>query len=135
MPGASWLSIHWAEVGDFRADGEHRVLSIYWKGGKERVIPLHVEAVERLNRWIDVAGIRNDRDGTLFRALATARGRGFDGFNAYHLTTRAVEKLVKRYACQLGFDSAVVLHSLRVTALMTARERGAKIIDLQAVPC
>ena len=118
-------------VGDFRSNGEHRVLAIYGKGGKERAIPLHVEAVERLNQWIDVAGIRNDRDGALFRAVATARGHGYDGFKAYHLTTRAVEKLVKKYTQKLGFDPAVVVHSLRVTALTTARERGAEIIDLQ----
>ena len=58
-------------------------------------------------------------------------GHHRDGFNAHHLTTRSVEKLVKKYARQFGFDPAVVVHSLRVTALTTARERGAEIIDLQ----
>ena len=39
-------------VGDFRTNGEHRVLQIYGKGGKERTVPLHVEAVERLTAWL-----------------------------------------------------------------------------------
>lgn len=45
------------------------------------------------------------------------------------MTTRAIEKLVERYVKSLGLD--VNVHSLRVTALATARERGSDIIDLQ----
>jgi len=36
-------------VGDFKTSGEHRVLCIHGKGGKERIVPLHLEAVERLS--------------------------------------------------------------------------------------
>jgi integrase/recombinase XerD len=47
------------------------------------------------------------------------------------MTTRAVEKLIARYVKALGLHPAVTVHSLRVTALTTARERGSDIIDLQ----
>jgi len=43
---------------------------------------------------------------------------------------RAIQALVKRYTRGLGLDPAVTVHSLRVTALTTGRERGADIIDL-----
>ena len=119
-------------VGDYREDGDHRVLSIYGKGGKERALPLHVEAVERLNDWLTTASITNDRQGPLFRPTSTPRGKGIDGFARRPMTTRAVANLVKKYAGQIGLDSAVTVHSLRVTALTTARERGADIIDLQS---
>jgi integrase/recombinase XerD len=119
------------KVGDFRTNGEHRVLSVYGKGGKERMVPLHLEAVERLNRWVTVSSIGDDRQGALFRPVVTARGSGYDGFHRSHLTTRAVANLVKKYAGRLRLDPAVTVHSLRVTALTTARERGADIIDLQ----
>ncbi len=118
-------------VGDLMTSGEHRVLSIYGKGGKERFVPLHLEAVERLNLWVEVSGIDEDRKGPLFRPVATPRGQGFDGFTRRPLTTRAVENLVRKYATQLCLDRAITVHSLRVTALTTARERGADIIDLQ----
>lgn len=39
--------------------------------------------------------------------------------------------LIKNYVKMLGLDSHVSVHSLRVTALTTARERGSDIIDLQ----
>ena len=42
-----------------------------------------------------------------------------------------MEKLIGRYDAALGLDPNVTVHSLRVTALTTARERGSDIIDLQ----
>jgi integrase/recombinase XerD len=118
-------------VGDFKTHGEHRVLQIYGKGGKERTVPLHLEAVERLADWLDLADIRADRKGPLFRPAQSPRGKGRDGFKRLPLSTRAVERLVRRYASNLQLDPGVTVHSLRVTALTTARERGADIIDLQ----
>lgn len=118
-------------VGDFKSSGEHRILALYGKGGKERTVPIHVEAVERLNTWITVAAIADDRGGPLFRPPLSSRGRGRDGFAERPLSVRAVEYLVERYAQQIGLDPAVTVHSLRVTALTTARERGADIVDLQ----
>lgn len=118
-------------VGDYKTTGAHKILEVYGKGGKERRVPLHPEAVERIEAWLDAAGIRNDAEGSMFRPAKTARGAGRDGFQNARLTRRSVQKLVARYVRRLGIDPAVTVHSLRVTALTTARERGADIIDLQ----
>jgi integrase/recombinase XerD len=118
-------------VKDFKTNGEHRVIAITGKGGKERTCPLHPEAVERLAAWLDQATIREDRDGALFRPQLTPRGKGKDGFQPRPMTTRAVQQLIERYVKTLALDPAVTVHSLRVTALTTARERGSDIIDLQ----
>ena len=118
-------------VRDYKTSGEHRILNITGKGGKERTTPLHLEAVERLAAWLAVPGIRDDPAGPLFPAARSPRGKGKDGFAARAMTTRAVEKLIDRYVTALGLDPNVTVHSLRVTALTTARERGSDIIDLQ----
>ena len=118
-------------VGDFRSSGEHRVLNVFGKGGKERIVPLHLEAVERLADWLRTADISEDRAGPLFRPARSARGQGWDGFCSHGLTTRAVQLLTHKYAQRIGLDPAVSVHSLRVTALTTARERGSDIIALQ----
>lgn len=118
-------------VRDYREHSGHKVLEVFGKGGKERRIPLHPEAFERLDRWIEASGFRDDPTGPLFRGAFTARGRGHDGFRISPLSRRAIQALVKQYARRLGLDPAVTVHSLRVTALTTARERGADIIDLQ----
>ncbi len=117
-------------VRDYKTSGEHRILNITGKGGKERTTPLHLEAVERLAEWLAVPGVA-EPVGPLFPAARSARGMGRDGFAAKAMTTRAVEKLIGRYVKALGLDPNVTVHSLRVTALTTARERGSDIIDLQ----
>lgn len=119
------------KVGDFKKSGEHHVISIIGKGDKERTAPLHPEAVERLIAWLAVGQIDHDRSGPLFSPARTARKLGKDGFAARPFSVRAVEYLVERYVKQAGLDPAVTVHSLRVTALTTARERGSDIIDLQ----
>ncbi|MBX9581634.1 MAG: tyrosine-type recombinase/integrase [Gemmataceae bacterium] len=117
-------------VSDFKASGGHRVLEVRGKGGKERRVPLHPEAVERLEAWLDVIG-REDASGALFRPVTTARGKGADGFLPSPLTRRGIQYLVARYVKRLGLDPNVTVHSFRVTALTTARERGADLVDLQ----
>jgi hypothetical protein len=118
-------------VRDYRTTGEHRVLNITGKGNKERTTPLHLEAVEKLAAWLSVPGIGDDPAAPLFRPQRSARNNGKDGFRPKAMTTRAVEKLIDRYVTALGLDANVTVHSLRVTALTTARERGSDIIDLQ----
>ena len=116
---------------DYRETGGHKVLEVLGKGGKERRVPIHAEAVERLEDWLAISAASDNSNGPLFRGTLTARGKGIDGFKLTPLSKRAVQALVKQYARQAGLDPAVTVHSLRVTALTTARERGADIIDLQ----
>jgi integrase/recombinase XerD len=119
------------KVKDYREHLGHKILEVQGKGGKERRIPLHAEAFECIEQWLDEAAIRDDPTGPLFRGTLTARGKGRDGFKQGHLSRRAIQALVKSYVRMLGLDSAVTVHSFRVTALTTARERGADIIDIQ----
>jgi integrase/recombinase XerD len=53
------------------------------------------------------------------------------GFETAPLARRTVQHLVSRYVEKTHLDPAVTVHSFRVTALTTARERGSDIIDLQ----
>lgn len=117
-------------VGDVKQSGGHHVLEIRGKGGKERRMPLHPEAVERLTEWLALLG-EPQSWAPLFRPVKTARGKGADGFLMTPLTRRGVQYLVRRYVEKLGLDPNVTVHSFRVTALTTARERGADIVDLQ----
>lgn len=119
------------KVGSYKSNGVHKVLEIYGKGGKERIVPLHKEAEERLETWLDASGLREDMAGPLFRPTRAARGYGKTGFAPRPMTRRAVQKLVEGYVRRLKLDPNVTVHSFRVTALTNARERGADIIALQ----
>lgn len=91
---------------------------------------LHPEAFERLDTWLDAAALRN-AIGPLFRPVRAARGSGRHGFRDGPLTCRSVQLLVERHADRLKLDPNVTVHSFRIAALTTARERGVEIIDLQ----
>jgi integrase/recombinase XerD len=117
-------------VQDYQESSGHRLLQVRGKGGKERRVPLHPEAVERLETWLETLG-RESPHLPLFRPSAVARSLGMTGFRPDALTRRAVQFLVKRSVAKLNLDPNVTVHSFRVTALTTARERGADIVDLQ----
>lgn len=119
------------KVRDYRTHGEHHVLFITGKGGKERTTPLNIEAVEKLAAWLALPGVGDDPAAPLFRPQHSGRKFGRDGFRRKPMTTRAVEKLVERYVAALNLNKDVTVHSLRVTALTTARVRGSDILDLQ----
>jgi integrase/recombinase XerD len=116
-------------VSDYKQSGGHHVLEVRGKGGKERRMALHPEAIERIDEWLTVLGPTNSSE-PLFRPLKSARGQGKDGFVPSPLTRRGIQYFVQRYVRKLGLDPNVTVHSFRVTALTTARERGADITDL-----
>ena len=118
-------------VKDVRQSGHHTVLEIRGKGGRERRVPLHPEAVERLMAWLEIASRGDDPEAPLFSASLSARGKGFDGFHRRPLSRRAIQAIVKRFLRETGLNSAATVHSLRVTALTTARDKGVDILDLQ----
>jgi integrase/recombinase XerD len=115
------------KVRDFKTSGEHRILNITGKGGKERINPLHIEAVEKLVAWLAISPHRDNPAGPLFPGARTSRGKGRDT----PMTTRAAEKLIDRNVTAPGLDPNLTPHSFRVTALTTARERGSDILELQ----
>jgi integrase/recombinase XerD len=117
-------------VGDLKTTSGHKILELRGKGGKERRVALHPEAVERIEAWLSVNG-QVSPNTPLFLAPGSSRGQGRDGFSSKAISKRAVQKLVERYSKKLRLDPAVTIHSFRVTALTTARERGADIVDLQ----
>ena len=117
-------------VQDYKTSGGHKVLEVRGKGGKERRVPCTPRRSSGSTRgWMRPA--LREIPGPLFRPGRAARGHGQHGFRSEPLSRRAVQLLVERYVTRLTLDSNVTVHSFRVTALTTARERGADIVDLQ----
>ena len=67
------------KVGGYRQTGAHRVLEVLGKGGKERRVPLHPEAVERVEAWLDAAGTRGDMSGPCSALCSRPGGPGPTG--------------------------------------------------------
>jgi integrase/recombinase XerD len=118
-------------VGSYSEANGHRVLRVLGKGNKERRVPLHPEAWERIEHWLDVSRMRGATSAPLFLPLKTPRGAGWDGFAHSFICTRAVQRIVEKYLRLIGLPPHFSVHSLRVTALTTARNSGCDLIDLQ----
>ena len=123
--------LHKINVGNIRQDGEHTIILIKGKGKKDRKGVMPPAAASVLNAWIDLAGIRDDRRGPLFRPGKSARGRGRDGFKRERLSIRPIQRLVKKYCQACGIDEAVSVHSFRVTAATEADKAGVPLNQIQ----
>jgi len=64
-------------------------------------VPLHPEAVERLELWMDEAGSSEEMAGALFRPAMNSQDWGRGGFAPRPLTRPAVQALIKEYARRL----------------------------------
>ena len=82
------------------ADGEVRVLG---KGNKERVVPVGRMAIEAVSEWRRLRGSCLKEDTAAL--FVSRRGR--------RLTTRTVQKRLRRWALDQGLDTRVHPHMLR----------------------
>ncbi|MEU2417273.1 tyrosine recombinase XerC [Brachybacterium paraconglomeratum] len=118
------------------------------KGGKERIVPVGVPALEALRRWETegrpvLAGATaagrgtaqapgNGRAGTSAARRAKAPGRAlFLGVRGGRLGDRAVRTLVDRYAARAGIARHVTPHTLRHSAATHLVEGGADLRSVQ----
>ena len=84
------------------ATGTHRVLEVRGKGGKGGTVPLHPEAVERLETWLDAGGIAQTATGHSSGPRDRRTGRGKDGFQPRAMTRRAVQHLIYMWVRRVG---------------------------------
>ena len=98
------------------------------KGGKERELPLHPEALADLERWIERAGIGEELEGHLFRAFdrkGALTGRPLDPENIRHM--------VKRRVRAAGLSGRFTPHSFRATLATELLELGIPLDEVQSL--
>lgn len=121
-----------ARIGDIERTDFEWYLVVGEKGGKSQRKAL-LEAAPAVLTYLDAAGIRDDREGPLFRPVAKDRKT----LIRKHLDRSAIWEVVKRNARKAGLDPDRVgrrglgVHSLRKTAITNALENGASIQKVQ----
>lgn len=107
-------------------DFDQRLIKVYGKGKKERIIPIGGQALKAVNDYLDAThgirrkGFSNDQqDAPLFINYKGGR-----------LTTRSIGAIIKRYATECGLVDDISPHSLRHTFATHLLDGGA---DLRAV--
>jgi len=108
-----------------------RVVRVLGKGGKERIVPFNRAAGEALRAWL------KDREGFAAGA-APAPGRGsrrprhalFLNYRGGRLSTRSVDRLVRRHVAACSARFGISPHAIRHSFATHLLERGA---DLRAI--
>jgi integrase/recombinase XerD len=98
------------------------------KGGKRDSLAIHPETTQRLGTYLDTSGHGDDLDGPLFRPL---RPNGKGQSVRRHLDPNRIDGVLQQYVRQLGLGRGYAAHSRRATFIMTARESGAPLEEVQ----
>lgn len=101
-------------------------LSVRGKGEKVRVVFISLEAKKALDTYLSK---RTDVDDALFINLSTI-GKRTDKDVSLRLSTRSVERIVKKYAIKAGISKKVTPHIIRHSFATDLLSNGA---DLRAV--
>ena len=116
------------KVGDLHQNRGYDSLRVSRKGGRRDALAINPQTAARLRAYLSVADHCADIDGPLFRPLKhngkrRDEGRGMD--------PDAIDRIVRKYAGQLGLDRGYSAHSMRATFITTALENGAQLEDVQ----
>lgn len=99
-------------------------ITVLGKGGKTRPVFLSERAIHWLRNYL---ATRQDQDPALFVQVGNRRRR--DG--SCRLTSRSVQRLVKKYAQELGLSVKVTPHALRHSFATDLLSHGADLRSVQ----
>jgi len=132
ITGCRVSAITRACVGHLEHDGVEHYLHVTEKRNK-RARKILLDAARAVLDYLDVAGIREDIEGPLFRPLR----RDGVGFECRHLDRKTPWRLVKHYCRAAGIspdrlgDRGIGIHSLRKTAINDAIRNGAQMHEVR----
>ena len=132
LTGCRVSAITAACVGHLETDGVEHYLHVTEKRNKKRR-KLLLDAARPLLAYVERAGIKEDKEGPLFRPLT----RDSSGFERRHLDRKTPWRLVKKYCRAAGIDPdrlgqrGIGIHSLRKTAINDAIHNGAQMHEVR----
>ena len=118
------------DIDDLNLNG--RVVRVLGKGGKQRLVPFNRTAESALRAWLkDWEGLREQTVRTSKPAGARRpREPLFLNYQGTRLSTRSVDRLVRRYVAACSARFGISPHALRHSFATHLLERGA---DLRAI--
>ena len=108
------------EVRDVYVQNRRLWVRLHEKGGKEHDMPCHHTLEDYLQTYIDVAGLKDDPRGPLFRTI----GRGTGQLTGTPLPQSNAYAMIRRRATAAGIDTEVGCHTFRATGITAYLKNG-----------
>ena len=116
------------KVGDLHINRGYDSLRVVRKGGKRGALAIHPQTAQRLHDYLETSGHKDDVDGPLFRPVRKNRK---DQDTRRHLHPDVIDRILRKYAKQIGLERGYSAHSMRATFITTALDNGASLEDVQ----
>jgi integrase/recombinase XerD len=112
------------KVGDLHQNRGYDSLRVMRKGGRRDALAINPQTAARLRAYLEASGHGADIDGPLkHNGKRQDERRGMD--------PDAIDRVVRKYAAELGLDRGYSAHSMRATFITTALENGAQLEDVR----
>ena len=118
------------DVKDYYPRGKRYFIGLHEKGGKYHEVPVHHQAEEYLDAYIEAAGLATQKDTPLFRS---SKGKKPNALSDNRMGRTDAWKMVKRRARQAGIKEELSPHSFRGTGITVYLEKGGTIENAQAI--
>jgi len=115
-------------VEDYYENGHRWWIRLHEKGGKRHEVPAHHNAQEYLHAYLDLAGIRDETKGPLFRSVDKRKAMTLNA-----MTRTDVLRMIKRRAHEAGLPSSTCCHTFRATGITAYLENDGTIENAQAI--
>lgn len=116
-------------VSDYYANGKRYWIRLHEKGGKFHEVPVHHNAEQYLDEYLEAAGIGREKNAPLFR---TARGKTRT-LNANRMSRQDAFYMVRRRATDAGITAPIGCHTWRATGITAYLENGGTIEHAQVI--
>ena len=116
------------KVEDYFIQQRKRWFRLLEKGGKSHDVPAHHNAVEYVESYLDMAVIRNESKGPLFRSLNRRRE-----LTQNRMHRNDVLRMIKRRAKRAGIESRIGCHTFRATGITAYLSNGGSVEHAQRI--
>jgi integrase/recombinase XerD len=115
-------------VGDLHQNRGFDALRVIRKGGRREALAINPQTAQRIRAYLDKTGHGDQPDAPLFRPL---RGNAKPLNAVGRMDADAIDRMVRKYAAEIGLARGYLAHSMRATFITTALENGAQLEDVQ----
>lgn len=115
-------------VKDYHTNAGYKSLHFIRKGGEDLSLSINPQTVQRIEEYLAAAGHGADLDGPMFRPL---RKNQLADNPRRPLHPAAVDRILRKYARQVGIGHGYSANSMRATFITTALNNGASLEDVQ----